>query len=62
MGERGGMAEERGAVPAFASEAEEKVFGEAHDSSEAVDWSRVRLARLGAADRHGVTERGKGPE
>jgi predicted DNA binding CopG/RHH family protein len=34
------------AVPVFASEAEERAYWEAHDSSEAVDWSRARRVRL----------------
>jgi hypothetical protein len=39
------------AVPAFASEAEERAYWETHDSSGVVDWSRarrVRVARPGA--------------
>lgn len=34
------------AVPVFASEAEERAYWEAHDSSDAVDWSRARRVRL----------------
>lgn len=34
------------AVPVFTSEAEERAYWEAHDSSDAVDWSRARRVRL----------------
>jgi predicted DNA binding CopG/RHH family protein len=33
-------------IPAFKSEAEERRFWETHDSTEYVDWSRARRARL----------------
>ena len=36
----------RQAVPPFASEEEERVFWETHDSTEYVDWSRARLVTL----------------
>ena len=32
--------------PGFASEAEARAYWEAHDSSEAVDWSRARRVRV----------------
>lgn len=35
-----------GAMPAFTSEAEERAYWEAQDSSDAVDWSRARRVRL----------------
>jgi predicted DNA binding CopG/RHH family protein len=34
------------AVPAFASEAEERAHWETHDSSAAVDWGKARRVRL----------------
>jgi len=40
------MPKKREAVPAFASEAEERAYWEAHDSSGAVDWRRARRVRL----------------
>lgn len=33
-------------VPAFATEAEERAFREANDSTEHVDWSKAERARL----------------
>jgi len=33
-------------VPTFATEAEERVFWEANDSTEHVDWSKAERARL----------------
>ncbi|TIP78756.1 MAG: hypothetical protein E5X63_36620, partial [Mesorhizobium sp.] len=33
-------------VPSFASEAEERAFWEANDSSEHVDWSKAERVRL----------------
>jgi predicted DNA binding CopG/RHH family protein len=33
-------------MPAFASEAEERAFWESHDSSDYVDWSKAKRARL----------------
>ena len=33
-------------VPAFASEAEERAFWEAHDSADYVDWSKAQRAVL----------------
>ena len=40
------MATKREAVPAFASEAEERAYWERHDSSDHVDWARARRVRL----------------
>ncbi|WP_430398817.1 BrnA antitoxin family protein [Ferrovibrio sp.] len=34
------------AVPAFASEADERAFWESNDSSDYVDWSKAKRARL----------------
>jgi hypothetical protein len=39
------MAEKGEGMPAFASEAEERAYWEAHDSSTAVDWSLARRVR-----------------
>lgn len=36
----------RGAGPVFASEAEERAYWEAHDSSDAVEWRRAQRVRL----------------
>ena len=33
-------------IPVFASEAEEKAFWESHDSSDYIDWTKARRARL----------------
>ncbi|MBP6819550.1 MAG: BrnA antitoxin family protein [Ferrovibrio sp.] len=33
-------------MPVFASEAEERAFWESHDSSDYVDWSKAKRARL----------------
>ena len=33
-------------IPKFTSEAEERLFRESHDSTEFVDWSRAKHARL----------------
>lgn len=36
----------RAKVPAFKSEAQERVFWETHDSTTLVDWSKARRVRL----------------
>jgi len=36
----------RAKVPAFKSEAQERVFWETHDSAALVDWSKARRVRL----------------
>jgi predicted DNA binding CopG/RHH family protein len=36
----------RGKVPAFKSEAQERVFWETHDSTALVDWSKAKRVRL----------------
>lgn len=40
------MAKKGEAVPAFASEAEERAYWEGQDSSDHVDWGRARRVRL----------------
>ena len=40
------MDKKRKAVPAFASEAEERAFWETHDSAEYMDWSKAERTRL----------------
>ena len=40
------MSKQPKAVPKFASEAEERVFWETHDSTEYLDWSKSRKAVL----------------
>jgi predicted DNA binding CopG/RHH family protein len=36
----------RAKVPAFKSEAQERVFWETHDSAALIDWSKARRVRL----------------
>jgi predicted DNA binding CopG/RHH family protein len=38
------MSKKTKSIPAFANEAEERVFWEKHDSSEYLDWSKARQA------------------
>ena len=40
------MSKQRRAVPTFASEAEERAFWEAHDSSEYLDWTKAQRVVL----------------
>ena len=40
------MSKQPKAIPKFASEAEERVFWETHDSTEYLDWSKSRKAVL----------------
>ena len=40
------MAAKRRPVPVFGTEAEERAFWESHDSSDYVDWSKAKRARL----------------
>jgi predicted DNA binding CopG/RHH family protein len=40
------MSRKRKAIPEFKTEAEERAFWESHDSSDYVDWSKARRARL----------------
>ena len=40
------MTKKRKPIPDFKSEAEERAFWEAHDSSDHVDWSKAERARL----------------
>ena len=40
------MDKKRKAIPAFASEAEERAFWETHDSAEYMDWSKAERTRL----------------
>ena len=40
------MNRKRKSIPAFKSEAEERVFWESHDSADHVDWSKAQRIRL----------------
>ena len=40
------MAKQRKIIPRFASESEERSYWESHDSSDHVDWSKAKRARL----------------
>ena len=40
------MRQKRKPVPKFSSEAEERVFWESRDSTDYVDWSKAKRARL----------------
>lgn len=40
------MNRKRKSIPAFKSEAEERVFWESHDSTDHVDWSKAQRIRL----------------
>ena len=43
------MSKQPKAEPKFASEAEERVFWETHDSTEYLDWSKSQKARSSAS-------------
>ena len=40
------MSSRRKPIPAFSSEAEERLFWETHDSTDYIDWSKAERARL----------------